>query len=103
MRRSWSQSQSSPSESLPALHGDPDNSGAGAAGASGLFSHPTDAASRNATSQFKPLLDSMRIYLVPLRFTIISLITAGIDNLVFWLLFHSTGNTLESQIGGRVL
>src|ERR1043166_3256624 len=56
----------------------------------------------NATSHFRPLRDSMRIYLVLLRFTLMSLLTAAIDNLVFYNLFHATGNVLVSQIGARV-
>jgi putative flippase GtrA len=57
----------------------------------------------NPSSHFRPFFDSMRIYFVLLRFTLISIVTAGLDNLVFYLLFGATGNVLESQVGGRVL
>ncbi len=57
----------------------------------------------NPSSHFRPFFDSMRIYFVLLRFASISIVTAGIDNLVFYLLFGATGNVLASQLGGRVL
>ena len=55
----------------------------------------------NPASHFQPLRDSMRIYFVLLRFSMISLITAIIDNLVFYLVFHSTGAIAGAQIAGR--
>jgi glycosyltransferase involved in cell wall biosynthesis len=57
----------------------------------------------NPSSHFRPFFDSMRIYFVLLRFAAISIVTAAIDNLVFYLLFGATGNVLASQLGGRVL
>jgi putative flippase GtrA len=57
----------------------------------------------NSSSHFHPLRDSMRIYYVLLRFTFIGLLTAALDNLVFYLLFRATGNILESQIGARLV
>jgi glycosyltransferase involved in cell wall biosynthesis len=39
----------------------------------------------NRSSHFNPLLDSMRIYLVFLRFSAVSLATAGLDNGIFIL------------------
>ncbi len=57
----------------------------------------------NPSSHFRPFFDSMRIYFVLLRFASISIVTAAIDNLVFYLLFGATGNVLASQLGGRVL
>jgi putative flippase GtrA len=56
----------------------------------------------NPSSHFQPVRDSMRIYLVLLRFTLISVFTALVDNLVFYLLFGSTGSVLVSQAGARV-
>lgn len=41
----------------------------------------------NRSSHFNPLLDSMKIYLVFLRFNLSSLLTAGVDYLVFILCF----------------
>jgi putative flippase GtrA len=55
----------------------------------------------NPASHFQPLRDSMRIYFVLLRFSMISLITAVIDNLMFYLVFHATGIIGEAQIAGR--
>jgi glycosyltransferase involved in cell wall biosynthesis len=55
----------------------------------------------NRSSHFQPLRDSMRIYFVLLRFALISLTTAALDNIVFYFLFHITGNVLESQAGAR--
>jgi glycosyltransferase involved in cell wall biosynthesis len=57
--------------------------------------------SGNRSSHFQPLRDSMRIYFVLLRFALISLTTAALDNVVFYVLFHMTGNILESQVGAR--
>ena len=45
----------------------------------------------------------MRIYFVLLRFTFISLTTAGLDNLAFYLLFHASGRIAASLIGARIL
>lgn len=42
----------------------------------------------NRGSHFNPLLDSMRVYFVFLRFAAVSMITAAIDNTVFLLLHH---------------
>lgn len=55
----------------------------------------------NPTSHFQPLRDSMRIYFVLLRFAFISGGTALLDNFVFSLVFHATGNIAQAQILGR--
>lgn len=55
----------------------------------------------NPTSHFQPLRDSMRIYFVLLRFSMISLVTALIDNLTFYLAFRATGIIAVSQLAGR--
>jgi glycosyltransferase involved in cell wall biosynthesis len=55
----------------------------------------------NPASHFQPLRDSMRIYFVLLRFSMISLVTALIDNVTFYLVFHATGTIAGSQIAGR--
>jgi glycosyltransferase involved in cell wall biosynthesis len=57
----------------------------------------------NPTSHFEPLRDSMRIYFVLLRFGLISMLTAGIDNLLFYLLFHITGVVAPSLFGARAI
>jgi putative flippase GtrA len=56
----------------------------------------------NPSSHFQPLRDSMRIYFVLLRFTLISISTAALDNLVFFIGLHVTGNVLVSQMAARV-
>jgi len=55
----------------------------------------------NPTSHFRPWRDSMRIYWVLFRFSLISLATASLDNAVFYLLFHWTGSIFGSQAGAR--
>ena len=57
----------------------------------------------NRTSHFNPLIDSMKIYFVLLRFSSVSLMTAAIDTLVFYLAYRRLGNLAESQALGRVL
>jgi glycosyltransferase involved in cell wall biosynthesis len=56
----------------------------------------------NQSSHFNPLTDSMKIYFVLLRFSSVSLITAVLDNLVFYFVWKRTGYVLESQLLGRV-
>ena len=55
----------------------------------------------NRSSHFDPLLDSMRIYFVLVRFYASSLIAAVLDTVVFSLTFWITGNVLSSMIVGR--
>lgn len=57
----------------------------------------------NPTSHFEPLRDSMRIYLVLLRFSFISLITATIDNTVFYLVYRGTGAIAAAQVVARAV
>jgi glycosyltransferase involved in cell wall biosynthesis len=57
---------------------------------------------RNASSHFNPLLDSMRIYFVLLRFATVSTATAIIDNGLFSIIFFSTSNLVLSQICARI-
>jgi glycosyltransferase involved in cell wall biosynthesis len=56
----------------------------------------------NASSHFNPLLDSMRIYFVLLRFAMISMCTAVLDNLLFSAAYAYTGSKGLSQIVGRL-
>ncbi len=56
----------------------------------------------NVSSHFNPLLDSMRIYFVLLRFAMISMCTALLDNLLFSAVYAYTGSKGLSQIVGRV-
>jgi glycosyltransferase involved in cell wall biosynthesis len=55
----------------------------------------------NKSSHFHPIFDSMRIYFLLFRFTVLSVLTAVIDNLVFALTLPHTGNIGQSQIAGR--
>jgi dolichol-phosphate mannosyltransferase len=57
----------------------------------------------NPTSHFHPWLDSMRIGYVLLRFSMIGILSAVLDNLLFYLLFRATGSILGSQVGARIL
>ena len=56
----------------------------------------------NSSSHFNPLLDSMRIYFVLLRFAMISMCTAVLDNLLFSAWYLYSGNKAASQIVGRL-
>jgi glycosyltransferase involved in cell wall biosynthesis len=57
----------------------------------------------NPTSHFEPLRDSMRIYFVLLRFGFISILTAGLDNVAFYVLFRASGVIGASLFGARAL
>jgi len=57
----------------------------------------------NSSSHFNPVLDSMKIYFVLLRFSMIAILTAILDNLIFWAAFRSTHSLLESQVAGRLV
>jgi len=57
----------------------------------------------NKSSHFQPIADSMRIYFVLFRFTLLALCTAAIDNAVFIPLFALTGSIAKSQACGRLV
>lgn len=57
----------------------------------------------NASSHFNPLLDSMRIYFVLLRFSAASLFTAACDNAVFYFALGLWGSPLPAQVCGRLI
>lgn len=57
----------------------------------------------NRSSHFNPLTDSMRIYFVFIRFLAVSLITAGIDNLVFILTMFWLADALLCQGAARLV
>jgi glycosyltransferase involved in cell wall biosynthesis len=57
----------------------------------------------NASSHFNPVIDSMRIYLVLLRFFAASLVTAAFDSSVFYFILSWTGSALISQAVSRFL
>ena len=56
----------------------------------------------NASSHFNPIVDSMKIYFVLLRFGSVSLLTALLDGLIFYLAYRQTGNILGSQVLARL-
>jgi putative flippase GtrA len=55
----------------------------------------------NRSSHFNPLRDSMRIYFVLLRFAMLSLATALVDNLVFFAAFEWGASVLGAQAAAR--
>lgn len=55
----------------------------------------------NASSHFNPMLDSMRIYFVLLRFSAVSALTALLDNIAFILFYGATQSILQAQAGAR--
>jgi glycosyltransferase involved in cell wall biosynthesis len=57
----------------------------------------------NRSSHFNPLVDSMRVYFVFLRFAAVSMITAVIDNTVFLLLHHSWASVIGCQFASRAV
>jgi len=57
----------------------------------------------NQSSHFNPVIDSMKIYFVLLRFSSVSLMTAALDNLVYIVAWRHTANILGAQVAGRVL
>ena len=57
----------------------------------------------NPTSHFQPLRDSMRIYLVLLRFSLISVFSAALDNSLFYLGFALSGNLFGTQVAARAI
>ena len=57
----------------------------------------------NPSSHFNPIVDSMKIYFILLRFGSVSLLTALLDNLVFILALHRGGSVLLSQALGRIV
>jgi glycosyltransferase involved in cell wall biosynthesis len=57
----------------------------------------------NRSSHFDPVLDSMRIYLLLFRFSIVSFFTAVVDNVVFAAAHISGGSIAQSQVAARIV
>jgi len=57
----------------------------------------------NKSSHFNPLVDSMRIYFVLLRFALAAMLTALIDYTVFFLTYGASASILASQASGRAV
>jgi putative flippase GtrA len=77
---------------------------ADAAGSCGITEVPIETIylDGNRSSHFNPVMDSMRIYFVLMRFFLSSLISAGIDFVVFTAVFWITGSLPASVVAGRV-
>jgi glycosyltransferase involved in cell wall biosynthesis len=57
--------------------------------------------SGNKSSHFNPLVDSMKIYFVLARFCSVALVTALLDNVVFYLVYSHGVSLLTAQLAGR--
>jgi glycosyltransferase involved in cell wall biosynthesis len=57
----------------------------------------------NRSSHFNPLLDSLRIYFVLLRYCASSLLAWAIDACVFYPVYFATGNLIASQFSARII
>ena len=57
----------------------------------------------NKSSHFHPIFDSMRIYFLLLRFSVLSFLTAVLDNLIFAGTYSVTASIGESQIVARLV
>jgi glycosyltransferase involved in cell wall biosynthesis len=57
----------------------------------------------NPSSHFHPVRDSMRIYFVLLRYSLISILSSALDNLLFYLALHWGASLIGAQLGARVV
>jgi len=57
----------------------------------------------NRSSHFRPVFDSMRIYFLLLRFSVLSILSAVVDYVVFWLVYRQFGSIGRSQFTARVV
>jgi putative flippase GtrA len=55
----------------------------------------------NPTSHFRPFRDSLRVGFVLMRFSLLSLATALLDNAVFFVLNHNGASVLAAQVAAR--
>ncbi|MGA3024234.1 MAG: glycosyltransferase [Bryobacteraceae bacterium] len=55
----------------------------------------------NKSSHFNPLVDSMKVYFVLVRFCSVSLATALLDNLAFYIAWRHGAGVLGAQVAGR--
>lgn len=58
---------------------------------------------KNSSSHFNPLLDSIKIYFVFIRFAAISLVSAAIDLILFFLTYWLKKNIFLAVLVGRIL
>src|SRR5580704_16291497 len=66
-----------------------------------MVRHMYSRAQSALASRVQVLRDSTRTHIVFLRFTTISLASAVVDNVAFYLVFHVTGTILGAQIAAR--
>jgi glycosyltransferase involved in cell wall biosynthesis len=59
--------------------------------------------SNNRSSHFNPLIDSMKIYFLLLRFSFSSLLSSGIDFIIFTLIFWMKRDILAALIVARLI
>ncbi len=57
----------------------------------------------NKSSHFNPIVDSMKIYFVLLRFSSVSVLSGLLDSLVYILVWNRTQNAIASQVLGRLV
>ena len=57
----------------------------------------------NKSSHFNPIVDSMKIYFVLLRFGSVSVLTGLLDSLVYILVWRRAQNALAAQVIGRLI
>lgn len=57
----------------------------------------------NATSHFNPLIDSVKIYAVIMKYTCASLVTVGVDYFVFFLMAYISKNVFVMTYSGRAV
>ena len=57
----------------------------------------------NKSSHFNPIVDSMKIYFVLLRFGSVSILSGMLDSLVYILVWNRTHNPLAAQVVGRMV
>jgi glycosyltransferase involved in cell wall biosynthesis len=55
----------------------------------------------NPTSHFDPLRDSLKIYRVLFRFSLLWLLTTALDCLAFYFAYHTAASVLAAQVIGR--
>ncbi|MDX2164124.1 MAG: glycosyltransferase [Gammaproteobacteria bacterium] len=58
---------------------------------------------QNRASHFNPLLDSLKIYFVFLRYSVLSVLSAVIDFSLFFIGFHFSRSILASTVFARIL
>ena len=58
---------------------------------------------KNKASHFNPLVDSLKIYFVFIRFTTVSILSALLDFILFTISYYLSGNVFGSIVFARIL